>query len=157
MCNLTKPNVAGALLLRLTQLVLTWYKATAGDREGHEHVGRDRVTLASPTLWSYTEQKMLCKFSVYSYTEHSITTVLLQYAILYKNGMNIVIFYFRCFYFLRYYIIKYYISCVNWVLKWCTLSIIVIYINSWELTQRGVQSTVWKGRDLFSEDDPKNI
>ena len=45
----------------------------------------DLVTLASPALWRYTEQKMLCKFSVYSYTEHSITTVLLQCAILYKK------------------------------------------------------------------------
>ena len=44
----------------------------------------DQVNLVSPTHWRYT-----C--SVCIYTEHSITTVLLQYAILYKDGMNIVI------------------------------------------------------------------
>ena len=31
------------------------YKATTGDRKGHEHVCRYQVTLASLTLWRYTE------------------------------------------------------------------------------------------------------
>ena len=90
MCNVTLPNVAGALL-RLIQLVLTWYKATAGDPEGHERVGRDQVTLASLALWRYTERKYTVHMLSIFYTEHCIMTVLLQYAILYENGMNIVI------------------------------------------------------------------
>ena len=77
------------------------FKATTGDRGGHEHVCRDQITLASRTLWRYAEQKLLCKFSVWIYTEDSITTVLLQYAMLYKNGMKIVIFLFLVLLFLK--------------------------------------------------------
>ena len=94
----------------------------------------DQVTLALLTLWV----TVLYSFRVYICTEHSIATVLLNYSILYNNGMNIVIILFLMLLFLRFYIIRYYISCINCVLKWCTLSIIVIYINRGQLTQRGV-------------------
>ena len=68
--------------------------------------------------------------------------------------MNIDIFSFLMFLFLK--ILYNKILYINCVLKLYILSIVVIHSNRSELTQRGVQSTVWKGRDLFSEDDPKN-
>ena len=51
-------------------------------RSGYFSFSHTGDTLSEPTLYT-------C--SVWIYIEHSITTVLLQYAILYKNGMNIVI------------------------------------------------------------------
>ena len=36
-------------------------------------------------------KSILCQVSVYIDTEHCIANILLQYAILYENGMNIVI------------------------------------------------------------------
>ena len=85
MYNLTKPNMCPSLyVLTETRQPLLTTNSTV-----HVHVlGRSGYfSFSTDTLNGTT----LCKFSVYFYTEHSITTVLLQYAILYKNGMNIII------------------------------------------------------------------
>ena len=99
---------------------------------------------------------MVCKFSVYIYTEHSITTVLLQYAVLYNNGLNIVIFLFLMFLFLKILYNK-----ILYILYQLFIEVMYSqYIRNLYKPLRadteGVQSTVWKGRDLFLEDDPKN-
>ena len=51
----------------------------------------DQVTLDFPQIGDTLSEPTLYKCSVCIYTEHTIMTVLLQYAILYKNGMNRVI------------------------------------------------------------------
>ena len=86
--------MAGALLLRLTQLVLTYTgQPLAGDRKGHEHVCQDLVTLTSPMLGRDTEL---------TYTTHAqcMAYCIQYYDCIIKscndicNDIEVVIFYF---------------------------------------------------------------
>ena len=66
---------------------------TTGARQSHmsSRVGQSVSYISLTGLVTHSvmlTEIILCKFSVYIYTEHCIMTVLLQYAILYNNGMN---------------------------------------------------------------------
>ena len=66
-------------------------KATGRDQGCMHTYLVDQVTLAFLALLRYTDQKYTVPIvSVYYYTVRGIATVLLHYAILYKNGMNTV-------------------------------------------------------------------
>ena len=73
---------------------------TTDTTEGIHVFARSGYFSLDPTL-SILNATILYSFSVCMYTEHCIATVLLQYSILYKNGMNIAIFLFLMLLFLN--------------------------------------------------------
>ena len=73
------------------------YKATAGDREGQEHVARDQVTIVSPVLWRYTELTYTVHMLSILYTVYSIMTVALNLAIIYAMALRYLYFIFNAF------------------------------------------------------------
>ena len=64
------------------------YKATVGDSEAHEHVGRDQVTLVSLMLYRYTELTYTVHMLSILYTVYSIMTVSLNHAIIYATALR---------------------------------------------------------------------